>query len=93
MNILNIHNAHAFPGGMEVPDGMRDVLPRFVDVSIAQQRRPEHVQCPCFHRQVTDLAEDRQRLAELLLAVPGEFAELAVVAEAPQRVAFTAPVA
>ena len=81
------------PGGMEVADGVRDVLPRLVDVAVAQQRRPEHVQRPCLHRQVADLAEDRQRLAELLLAVPGEFPEVAVVAEAPQRIAFTAPVA
>ena len=72
---------------------MGDVSARLVDLPVAQQRGPEHVQAPGLHRQVADLAEDRQRLAELVDAIAGHRAEVAVVAEPPDGIPFAPPVA
>ena len=62
-------------------------------VPVAQERRPQHVQPPGLHREVARGAEHADRLAELVLAVAREGAEVFVIADPPQRVRLAAQVA
>ena len=84
----NTWKSERVPGEVEVSHRVVQVRSRLLGLARPQERAADHVQRPGLHGLVADTPELLERLAELVDARVLGFAEVLVIADAPEDVAF-----